>query len=70
MFTRPMFETSDMDEQGLLLDKVSALVDEGRIRTTMAEVSRPINAATLKTAHAFIESGRAKGKVVLAGFPA
>ncbi|MCF8481077.1 MAG: zinc-binding alcohol dehydrogenase family protein [Rhodospirillum sp.] len=68
MFTRPLFETADMDEQGRLLDKVSTLVDEGRIRTTVTQVTRPIEAATLKAAHAFIESGKAKGKVVLAGF--
>src|SRR5690606_25724702 len=31
MFTRPLFETPDMDEQGRLLAEVAALVDAGRI---------------------------------------
>ena len=33
-----------------------------------ARASAPINAANLKRAHALIESGRAKGKIVLEGF--
>lgn len=68
MFTRALFETADIAEQGRLLDRVAALVDEGRIRTTSTEVLRPIDAANLKRAHALIESGRARGKVVLEGF--
>jgi zinc-binding alcohol dehydrogenase family protein len=68
MFTRSLFETADMAEQGRLLDRVAALVDEGRIRSTSTEVLRPIDAANLKRAHALIESGRARGKVVLEGF--
>ncbi|KFL31657.1 Zn-dependent oxidoreductase [Devosia riboflavina] len=68
MFTRPLFGTSDMGEQGKLLDAVAALIDEGRIRTTVSEVLRPINADNLKKAHGLIETGRAKGKIVLEGF--
>jgi hypothetical protein len=34
----------------------------------MTEVFKPINAANLIKSHALIESGRAKGKVVLEGF--
>ena len=68
MFTRPIFATPDMGEQGKLLNEVAALVDAGRIRTTLAEVLRPINAANLKKAHAVLESGTAKGKIVLEGF--
>ncbi|WP_337997673.1 zinc-binding alcohol dehydrogenase family protein [Oleispirillum naphthae] len=68
MFTRPIFQTPDMDEQGKLLDEVARLVDAGRIRTTLTEVMRPIDAANLKTAHALLESGKACGKIVLEGF--
>ena len=68
MFTRSMFETPDIDAQGSLLDEVAALVDDGRIRTTLGETYGAINAANLTRAHAFIESGKAKGKVVLEGF--
>jgi len=69
MFTRPIFETPDMDAQGRLLNDVARLVEEGRVRSTIAENLGPITAANLKTAHALIESGKAKGKIVLAGWP-
>jgi NADPH:quinone reductase len=68
MFTRSMFQTSDMDQQAKLLDEVARLVDEGKVRTTLTQILRPINPANLKRAHALIESGRSKGKIVLEGF--
>ncbi len=68
MFTRSMFESSDMGEQGMLLAEVARLVDAGRIKTTVTEVNRPINAENLKAAHAVLESGKARGKIVLEGF--
>jgi NADPH:quinone reductase len=68
MFTRSLYQTPDMDAQGKLLDDVSALIDAGRIRTTVTEVLQPINAVNLKAAHAILESGKARGKIVLEGF--
>ncbi|NKL37267.1 zinc-binding alcohol dehydrogenase family protein [Rhizobium leguminosarum bv. viciae] len=68
MFTRPLYGTPDMIEQHKLLNKISELVDAGKIRTTLSEIVGPINAANLKAAHAMVESGRMKGKAVLAGF--
>ena len=68
MFTRSRFETPDMAEQGALLAEVAALVDAGRLRTTLGEHYGRIDAANLRRAHAFVESGRARGKVVLEGF--
>jgi NADPH:quinone reductase len=68
MFARSLFGTPDMDEQGKLLDEVARLVDSGKIRTTVTETLSPINAANLKKAHATIESGKARGKIVLEGF--
>jgi NADPH:quinone reductase-like Zn-dependent oxidoreductase len=63
-----MFETADMDAQGKLLDEVARLVDAGSLRTTLGEHYGAINAANLRRAHALLESGRAKGKIVLEGF--
>ncbi len=68
MFTRSIFETADMDEQGKLLNEVAELIDSGRIRTTVTDIMKPINADNLKRAHAVIESGKARGKIVLEGF--
>ncbi|TJV93483.1 MAG: zinc-binding alcohol dehydrogenase family protein, partial [Mesorhizobium sp.] len=68
MFTRSMFETADMAAQGEHLNELARLVDTGAIRTTLGETGGLINAANLKRAHALIESGKAKGKIVLEGF--
>lgn len=68
MFTRPLFNTADMIEQHRLLTKVAELVDAGKVRSTLTETAGTINAANLKKAHALVETGKMKGKVVLAGF--
>jgi NADPH2:quinone reductase len=68
MFTRPLFGTPDMIEQHNILNKISELVDTGKIQTTLTETVGTIDAANLKKAHALVESGKMKGKVVLAGF--
>ena len=68
MFTRSIFGTPDLAEQGKLLQSVSRLVDEGRLKTTLTQRLSPINAANLKKAHAVLESGAARGKIVLEGF--
>ncbi len=67
MFTRPLFGTPDIGEQGRLLARVAALVDEGRLRSTVTERLQPIDAANLRRAHALVEAGRMRGKVVLSG---
>jgi zinc-binding alcohol dehydrogenase family protein len=68
MFTRSLFTTPDIQAQHRLLNEVAQLVDDGRIRTTLAQNMGAINASNLRRAHAFIESGAASGKVVLEGF--
>ena len=68
MFTRPANNTPDMGEQGKLLAEVSRLVDAGTLRTTMTRRVPGINAANLRQVHAQIESGTTRGKIVLEGF--
>ncbi|WP_167147493.1 zinc-binding alcohol dehydrogenase family protein [Pseudomonas sp. OTU750018] len=68
MFTRSLFETADMIEQHRLLDRVAELVDAGTLRTTLGEHFGSINATNLRRAHTLLESGTAKGKIVLEGF--
>lgn len=48
MFTRSIYQTADMAEQGKLLNEVYRLVDDGKIRTTVTETLSPINAANLQ----------------------
>ena len=68
MFTRSMFQTDDMIEQHNILNEVSELIDNGTVRTTLGENFGTINAENLRKAHAFLETGKAKGKIVLEGF--
>lgn len=68
MFTRSMFQTPDMIEQHNLLSFIAKEIDAGRIRTTVSEVLSPINAVNMRHAHALVESGKARGKIVLEGF--
>jgi zinc-binding alcohol dehydrogenase family protein len=68
MYTRSLFQTADMGEQGRLLGEVAAMIDAGQLRTTAGEHLGSINAANLRRAHALLESGKAVGKLTLAGF--
>lgn len=68
MFTRSLFATTDMAEQHQLLREMAWLVDEGTLRTTLGENFGRIGAENLKRAHALLESGKARGKIVLEGF--
>lgn len=68
MFTRSVYQTQDMQKQAEILDKISALVDEGKIRTTLGQNFGQITAEDIQKAHAYIESGKSIGKVVLEGF--
>ncbi len=68
MFTRSLYTTPDMINQHLLLNKVSELLDQRVLKTTLQEKLSPINAATLRKAHATVESGKMIGKLVVEGF--
>jgi NADPH:quinone reductase-like Zn-dependent oxidoreductase len=68
MCTRFFFGTPDTDEQGRLLNRVAKLVNSGKIRSTVNEVAGKIDAATMRSVHAQIESGSARGEIVLEGF--
>ena len=68
MFTRAMFNTWDMHKQHDLLTRVSQLVDQGVLHTTLGQHFGSINATNLIRAHAYIEKGQAVGKIVLEGF--
>lgn len=68
MFTRSLHQTADMQAQGDLLAEVARLVDAGALRSTLTESFGRIDIANLKRAHALLESGKARGKIVLEGF--
>ncbi|NEQ41695.1 MAG: zinc-binding alcohol dehydrogenase family protein [Okeania sp. SIO3I5] len=66
MFTRSMYQTEDMAEQGNLLNELSKLIEDGAIITTCNEIVKPIDAKNLRDVHQRIENGRTIGKIVLA----
>jgi len=68
MFTRSMYQTEDMAQQGKLLDEISQLVDRGTLISTCKDIVTPINAANLRDVHQRIETGKAIGKIVLSGW--
>jgi len=43
MFARSMWQTTDMAEQGRLLNRVSDLVDRGELRSTQTQTLSPIS---------------------------
>lgn len=67
MFARPRHGW-DLIAQHDILERVAELVDADRIRTTLATTLSPIGAEQLREAHRIVESGRAVGKVVVAGW--
>jgi len=68
MYTRSLFGTGDIARQSDILNQVAELIDSGRVKSTATESFGTITAANLTRAHALLESGKARGKIVLAGF--
>jgi NADPH2:quinone reductase len=67
MFTRPLFQTPDMQAQHDLLNEAGRMLDDGQLTTTLTETLGPLTAENLRQAHQKIESGRMIGKLVLPG---
>lgn len=65
MFTRSLFQTSDMHRQGQILARMASLVDDRVIKTTETTVLNGLSADTLKQAHATIEQAKTIGKIVV-----
>ena len=70
MFARSMFETDDMLKQRELLNRVSEMLDNGSLVSTVNAHFGLLGAESLTKAHAQQESGRVIGKNVLDGLSA
>ena len=68
MFARSMYQTDDMAKQHQLLNRVSELIDNGTLVSTVTNNLGKLSVETLKAAHEQQESGRVIGKNVLEGF--
>lgn len=65
MYTRSMFETGDMAEQGKLLSTVAGLLDEGALVTTRQKTLNGLTPENIQAMHIQQESGTMMGKQVL-----
>ena len=65
MFTRPMFNTNDIEKQGEILSEIATLVDGGKIKTTLSKTFQGFNVENIKDAHKLSESGKAIGKIAI-----
>jgi len=65
MYTKSMFQTDDMSEQGKLLSIVAGLLDEGTLLTTQKKTLTGLTPENIKTMHIKQESGTMMGKQVL-----
>lgn len=68
MFARSMHQTDDIEKQHELLNRVSELIDNGTLISTVTRNLGKISVESLKDAHKQQESGRVIGKNVLEGF--
>lgn len=65
MFTRPLAGGDAQLSQHRLLERVTELVEAGKVRSTATAMLHPINAEQLREAHRLVETGRTVGKVVV-----
>ena len=65
MFTRSMFQTTDLIEQHHLLSEVSSLIDQHQIVSIATQQLSPINIDNITQAHQLIEQGDMIGKLVI-----
>ncbi|MGX9308733.1 zinc-binding alcohol dehydrogenase family protein [Pantoea ananatis] len=65
MYTRSMFTTPDMAQQGEILNTVAQLLDDGKLQTTLNETLHGLSAETLEAAHQRVLEGHMRGKVVM-----
>ncbi|MGA9658607.1 MAG: zinc-binding alcohol dehydrogenase family protein [Asticcacaulis sp.] len=64
MFTKSMFNFKP-ETQGQILTEVAALIDAGRIRTTLGRTFEGLTADNVRKAHEILEKGEAIGKMVV-----
>ncbi|KHE71704.1 zinc-binding alcohol dehydrogenase family protein [Halobacillus sp. BBL2006] len=65
MFTRPLFQTEDMQEQQNILHQLAKLIDDEKIKSTVTTTFTGLNAQNLRKAHEIVEEGKMIGKMVV-----
>mgnify|MGYP006192499263 CR=1 FL=1 len=65
MYTRSMYETDDMQEQHVILNKLADLLDQGMLKSTLNVTLTGLTVANFKKAHELLESGKTIGKIAI-----
>jgi len=65
MYTRSMYNTTDIERQHEILNKISELLDAGTLKSTLTTTLEGFTVANLKKAHEMQESGKTIGKTVI-----
>lgn len=65
MFTRPMFKTQDMNQQHHLLNTISQLLDDEKIRHTLSKTIGTISSENIAIAHNQLRTNTTIGKLAL-----
>lgn len=65
MYTKSWFQSAKMITQHQILDEVSSLLDDGKIKSTLTKTFKPINAKNLRQATELVENNHMIGKVVI-----
>ncbi|MDR7631301.1 zinc-binding dehydrogenase, partial [Klebsiella pneumoniae] len=68
MFTRPMHATADMSKQHDILNKLSCMLDSGKLKPPLLAEYGRLNAKALRRAHEDMENKNVNGKIVFSGF--
>lgn len=68
MFTRSLYQTPDMEEQGQILDALATAVEGKSLVSTARFFMTPISAETLNKAYTKLQTGHSQGKIVLSGW--
>ncbi|MCD2255589.1 zinc-binding alcohol dehydrogenase family protein [Agrilactobacillus fermenti] len=67
MFSKSWFQTDNMATQGAILDHAAALLDTGKLKSTVTKTYTGLSAKNLRQATKAVESGHMTGKVVVTG---
>ncbi|MDT0676971.1 zinc-binding alcohol dehydrogenase family protein [Autumnicola musiva] len=65
MFTRPTLQTDDMFKQHEILERLSSLLEEGKLESTLNKTFQGLEASTFREVHRLQESGESIGKNVI-----
>ena len=65
MYSKSFYQTPDMITQHQILEKISQLLDQKIIHSTLTKELSPINVDNLKKAHQLVETNHMIGKVVI-----